>query len=633
MTIGSSTATGFAASILAATVGGCQQSGSGRAARDLPDVLVVTIDTARADRFSHTSRSSLDTPSFDAIARDGTVFSTAVTTAPLTLPAHASLFTGQEPPGHGVRNNGSFHLRDESITLAELLRARGYRTAAFVGAAVLASSVGLAQGFDVYDDTLPSHSAAHSFPERSGDVVVDSAATWLAEQPPGPTFVWVHLYDPHFPYQPPSPERERYALAPYDGEIAFADRMVGRLLETYEQLDRYTGAVVAVTSDHGESLGEHDEQAHGVLLYESAIRIPLAIKLPKPAAAKRVTTPVSIVDVMPTILDAVGVNLPEESRGMSLLPVMNGGQLPLRPLYSESLAPLLDYGWAPLRALRTNTWKLILGREVELYDVSQDPRETNDVASERQTLAADLTRALDDTFGPLALDRSAGAAPSDEQVRQLRALGYVGGPATGTELNQASRPSPRRQVRHLVTMDNGSRLFELGKRAEGIATLERLLGDDGANPELRARLAGMYLRSGRSADAVREYQRAIELAPGNPRLWRQKRLARQKLGEPDAVTRAQTLYRSGQPASAIALLEEAVDSTPGDPDLWATLAIIHLRAGRTEDGVACYERGLAVGLDGRDTWANLAIAYRKLGRLAAAEKAERRLHLFLGEHE
>ena len=336
------------------------------------DVLIVTIDTARSDRFSFVGPSPVTTRNTDAVAAEGAAFLAAVAPSPITLVSHASLFTGQNPFVHGIRNNGSFALRSEALTLAEVFAQKGWSTAAFIGAEVLDKRYGLDQGFNTYDDTIAATEATGMFtyPRRRGDEVVGDALRWLGGSIRGHTFVWVHLYDPHAPYNPPEPEKSRFEGHPYDGMIAYSDRLIGELLDGYRALGRYDRALVVITSDHGESLGEHSENTHGVFVYDATVLIPLAMRGPGIVPGKRVESTVGLVDIMPTVLDLAGIKIPLTVQGESLRPLWEK-TAPTefeRDMYSESLLPWLSFGWSPLYGLRSGRWKYSRGAPIRGCD-------------------------------------------------------------------------------------------------------------------------------------------------------------------------------------------------------------------------------------------------------------------------
>ncbi|HSC28373.1 MAG TPA: sulfatase [Vicinamibacterales bacterium] len=402
--------------------------------------MIVSLDTTRADRLPAYGYMDVSMPHLDRLAREGVVFDQATSVAPLTLPAHASLFTGLYPPGHGVRDNADPALAEEHATLAETLRERGFRTAAFVGSVVVNPERGLAQGFDEYRGVATDKQAGHG-PERMqrrADAVVTDALEWLGHQPASPFFLWVHLYDPHRPYDPPEPYRSSVA-DPYVGEIAFADSQIGRLLDALERRRLYDRTVVVVVGDHGESLGDHGERDHGIFVYESVMRVPFIVRAPG-LAPRRVGAVVRLVDVMPTVLDLVGLQAPDLD-GVSLVDLMKGSRRSDLEAYSESLYPR-RFGWSPLLALRDGRFKLISAPRPELYDLERDPFEERNIYGERRELAEAMTTRLAD----IARERSTGtgtpAVPPDVQAR-LAALGYVGSVPTPAMLTGEQLPDPK----------------------------------------------------------------------------------------------------------------------------------------------------------------------------------------------
>ena len=346
-----------------------------------PNVLLITLDTTRADRLGSYGYSGASTPNLDRLAAAGVRFNRALSSAPLTLPAHASVMTGRHPYTHGVRNNGHFTLAADVPTLAAAFEAAGYETAAFVSSFVLDRQFGLARGFTRYDDALdeaPAGGMTSLELERRGDRTVAAASDWLASRSSRtatqPFFLWVHLYDAHHPYVPPSPFREQFAGRPYDGEVAFDDALVGALLQRAGFGSATTMVVVA--GDHGESLGDHGESTHGLFVYEAALRVPLIMAGPG-LAASVVSEPVGLIDVAPTILDIAGLGALPNADGRSLRALMtNGGageEAP--PVYAETYFPQFFMGWSPLRTIQTGRWKFIEAPEPELYDLLADPAE------------------------------------------------------------------------------------------------------------------------------------------------------------------------------------------------------------------------------------------------------------------
>jgi arylsulfatase A-like enzyme len=414
--------TGCAGATLVGGLAGCTRNPIGTPPIN---VLIVTLDTTRADRLSAYGFQSASMPAIDRLAREGILFQQATTVAPLTLPAHSSLLTGLYPRHHGVRDNADPPLEPAHRTLAEILRGRGFRTAAFVAASVLASNRGLSRGFDVYRDTTSSDAGALPRVRRPGNEVVDEALTWLDGHEGSPFFVWVHLYDAHAPYPTPEPYRTQYAADPYEGSLAFVDSQVDRVtrwLESHHQLSR---TLVIVAGDHGESLGDHEELEHGIFLYESVLHVPLIMRVPG-VAPRRFVAITSLVDVMPTVLGML--RLPgSQVDGLDLNPAIRGAREPAdRLVYSESLYPE-RFGWSALRAARDGRFKFIDAPRPELYDLETDPFEERNLYATRSATATALARRLEGFNG--AERRSASdrmdRVPADVRAR-LKALGYLG---------------------------------------------------------------------------------------------------------------------------------------------------------------------------------------------------------------
>ena len=361
--------------------------------REPVGIVLITLDTARADRLSPYGFGDVAMPALERLAREGVVFDQATTVAPLTLPAHTSLLTGLLPPRHGVRENASAPLSNDHVTLAEILAARGFRTGAFVGSAILNADRGLGQGFQEYGnvsrDSLAQPPSLGGGAQRRGAAVMDDAIRWLRKVGDSPFFLWTHLYDPHRPYQAPEPFASRHD--PYVAEIAYADSQIGRLLHALDERALLDRVIVIVTADHGESLGEHREMDHGIFLYESVLRVPLIVRAPG-VAPRRVADLVRLTDVMPTVLDLLRLPLPALD-GTSLVDVMRGHGGPELEAYAESLYPE-RHGWAPLFSLRSDRFKFIDAPRPELYDLRLDPFEERNIVGQRQSLVAALQARL-----------------------------------------------------------------------------------------------------------------------------------------------------------------------------------------------------------------------------------------------
>jgi choline-sulfatase len=415
--------------------GGASHRASDGASRRPTGVLLVTLDTARADRLSPYGFVGARMPHLERLASEGVLFEQAFSVAPLTLPAHVSLFTGLLPPSHAVRDNADEPLSPAHSTLAERLQSRGFKTGAFVGSVVLQSDRGLAQGFDTYRD-VSSQPGAPPARQRPGNFVVDEAIEWLEGTKGAPFLLWAHLYDPHTPYDPPDPYRRAHA-DPYVGELLFADAQLGRLLDGLDRLRLADRTVVVVAGDHGEGLGDHGETTHGLLVYDSVLRVPLIVRAPA-IRPRRIADVVRLIDIAPTVLELLGLDGPQ-SDGISLVRALKGGRLDVEA-YAESLYPA-RMGLAPVLALRDRRFKLIDGPTPELYDLEQDPFEQNNVIGARGRIADAMRARLRTIVGPGAADANAvlnKEVPQDLRER-LAALGYV--------MNQRQR-QPREAIRN-----------------------------------------------------------------------------------------------------------------------------------------------------------------------------------------
>ncbi len=391
------------------------------------NLLVITLDTTRADRLGAYGSRQVATPNLDWLARTGELFEQATTAAPLTLPAHCSLFTARYPPGHGVRDNNGFVLATNQATLAEILRARRFRTGAFPSSIVLDRRFGLNRGFDTYADDFDVKRGNGMDPDslrRPAPETVDRAIRWLSASAGSPFFAWIHFYDAHAPYDPPEPYATRYRGRPYDGSIAFMDAQIGRLIDWLSERALLDRTVIVVLADHGESLGEHGEWTHALRLYESVVHVPLIVRAPTlRASGRRIRAAVRSVDVMPTVLSLLGIAPPPGIDGVSLVPLLTGASDDLGlEAYAETLYPKLRLGLNGGRTIRAGRLKLIEQDRMELYDVITDPREAHDLSVSYPAIVERLKERLDDYRGePCRL----APALDLEYTRRLAALGYV----------------------------------------------------------------------------------------------------------------------------------------------------------------------------------------------------------------
>jgi arylsulfatase A-like enzyme/Flp pilus assembly protein TadD len=584
--------------VLLAACGGGPPSAPARK----PNVLLITIDTLRADRVGRGL-----TPSLDALAARGTSYTQARSTAPLTLPSHTAILTGTLPPDNGVRLNGDV-LRVRP-SLARALHDAGYRTGAFVGAYVLDRRFGLAGGFDTYDDRVsrdPS-GAARFEAERRGDAVTTAALGWLSSAAAGaatakPFFAWVHLYDPHAPYEPPPEFLAKANGGAYDGEVAFADAQVGRILDWLRSSGQEGSTIVAVAGDHGEGLGDHGELTHGMLAYDSTLRVPLVVARPPAggsgsAGSSRLqaadpNAPVSLADLAGTLLQTAGVAVPD---GMRRGPLGVGGEA-----YGETTYPR-SAGWHALAALAFDQWKVILSSEAELYDVRADPGETRNLAGEKLAVVEGTRRRLAE-LGAAKDGASAGSVPADAAER-LRALGYVSGSAA--PIDEAA-PNPARAIAAWNTFE-----VQLGRLAAGdargaLANLTKLARAYPDAPVFQSTYARALKDTGRAGEAVDLYRRLVSRWPKDAAIYHDLAVAATAAGMSAEAARAEQASLALQPSNAAA--------SNG-------LGLVLVEQGAVAEAVRAFERATADDPSNATFWTNLGNARRAAGDVTRAEQA------------
>ena len=580
---------------------------------DRPNVLLITLDTTRADRIGCYGYADARTPALDAIAGAGVRFQQAFCQVPLTLPSHASLLTGLYPPTTGLHFNGGGILSDDFTTLAEVFKGRGYRTGAFIGAWVLNSTFGLSQGFDRYDDHVggdDESSAANQ--ERPADQVCDGALAWLDEQRETPFFAWVHFFDPHHPYAPPADFRKA-VTDPYDGEIAFADSQIHRLLDWLDACRLRPRTLIVVAGDHGEAFREHGETEHGLFLYDTTMHVPLLFSYPsRLPRGKTVSAVVRLIDVMPTILDLMDWPAVDDLPGKSLRAAVETDVFDSVPAYGETVYPTIAFGWASLHSYTAPRWKFIDAPRPELYDRIADPGEFNNVIDDHPGVAAQLRAELGDLLVGVARREAETAPLDDKAIRALESLGYVGvtthavTPGTGSE-----GQDPKDMLAVYDGLLQARRMLKQRRHAEVVQLLEPLVTQSPESDEVRAVLGEAYLKLGRAREAEREYRASLRTVPSNPRklcrlgdaLLRQQRIteasecyeqalqASQEYGM--AHNRLGTLYmRRNQIAKAHEHLRRHVEINPTSPSALANLANVLPRMGRHQEAVELLNRAL-----------------------------------------
>jgi len=589
-----------------------------RAPREGPrarNLVLITIDTLRADHLGAYGYARAHTPALDRLARSGAMFEHAYAAAPITLPSHATMLTGRYPPGHGARDNGMAMM--PVPTLATELRAHGFRTAAFVAAFPLDHQFGLNRGFDVYSDRLGRDAAGRPANERPAGQVVDEAIAWLhslpappapAAPPPLPSqpaqstprfFLWVHLFQPHAPYgtDPSRPVMDRY-----DEEIAAADRGVARIVEA---LAGFSETVIVAAGDHGEAFGEHGEFAHSIFVYDTTLRVPLIVSGVGKTAT--VSDRVTLADIAPTAARLLGFSMADVD-GVDLSPAIEGRALAQRELYAESFAPLVEFGWAPLRAIRSGPWKFVAAPKPELFDVERDPGEQSNVVTSQDSVAQSLAvRAT--RYSPDALP-ARGSQPDPQALDRLRALGYSAGSESAIRNPQSAirRPDPkdRRELAARLAQVTSGELQGAALRT----ALESIVREDPRNAQAHLRLGYAYLQAGDCQRAEPQFHAA----------------AAANLPSADLhLGLATCLGRRGDLAGAGRALAEARRLEPDNPVILANVGILQAASGDLAAAIGSLAAAVKADPSLDEARFNLAVAYAKAGRRHEAAATARDL--------
>jgi arylsulfatase A-like enzyme/Flp pilus assembly protein TadD len=481
--------------------------------------IIISVDTLRADRIGCYGFSEVKTPTMDMFASRGVKFEKCFAQTPLTLPSHTSLLTGTYPTFHGVRDNGGFLVPQEMNTLTELMQQNGYQTSAFVASYVLDSKWGLDQGFDYYFDNFDLSkykTISLGNVQRPGDEVLDEVIPWLEEHKQQKFFTWIHLYDPHTPYEPPSPYSEMYPDRPYIGEIAYTDSQIARLWDYLEENGLVNNTILVFTSDHGESLGEHRERGHGFFIYQAGIHVPLIFVTPfEHLQGLSRSSVVSLVDIMPTLLEMSGVSVPVQVQGKSLLPLFFSESKNEYFSYSETYYPRFHYGWSELKSYQNEKFKLIVAPKLELYDLARDPRELNNIVDSQPEEARRLMNLINefvDETGKNAYELD--YSHMDEESRQkLAALGYIGTFAASSSLKGRRLGDPKEKI---VIFNRLSEARELGLKGEFERASGMIMGIIEEDPEVidaYSALGILYKREGQFEEAIDAFQKVLELKP------------------------------------------------------------------------------------------------------------------------
>jgi arylsulfatase A-like enzyme/Tfp pilus assembly protein PilF len=575
-----------------------------------PNVLLITIDTVRADRIGAYGYRAAATPAMDRLAREGVRFADATTASPLTGPAHAAILTGAYPARYSVRDNATTPLPAQASTLAEILKDAGYRTGGFIGTFILGREYGFSQGFDEFDARFDGFDASMKLQaQRSGGAVVDAAAEWLRRSSPQPFFAWVHLYDAHAPYTPPAPFADRFRTRPYDGEIAYVDACIQRLVSLLEQQGTLDRTLIAVIADHGEGLGDHGEGEHGLFLYEPVLRIPWIMRLPGHALAGIVVDEqVRSVDVVPTIADLLGVTLKESVDGESVVPVMRGNaRRDPSPAYAETFYPRLHYGWSELRSVRAGGWKYIDAPRPELYNMKTDAAEVRNALQARGPLAAGLLAELNRIASRVGSTAAISVPqPDPETLARLRSLGYIGiaAPSGGARGSDPKDMAP--QIRALnETLSRAMDDLGAGRTDQALAGLKKLSAINERWYDIHLLMGDAYLAKRDFEHAFGEYAAAAVLNPTS--------------AAPPLST-ARALIAQGKLDDALRKIDEAARLEPDSSEVALERGRVFERQQQFEKALTEYETSVRVNASDPRSRARLADLALRLRRLDLAEQ-------------
>jgi arylsulfatase A-like enzyme/Flp pilus assembly protein TadD len=577
-----------------------------------PSLVLVTLDTTRSDHLGCHGARSARTPVIDGLARGGTRFARAISASPLTLPAHASLMTGLDPPEHGLRDNGFGVLPAAVPTLAEALSAEGYRTAAFVASRVLDRRFGLARGFDRYDDQMAAEDVGeYGYPERDAAKVTAAALSWLAGLPKAetrPYFLWVHYYDAHAPYEPPPAWRGDTPEANYAGEIGYVDSEIGRLLASLPARDH--GRIVALAGDHGEGLGEHGEKGHGIFLYRSVLEVPLILEGAGVPRGKVVGDVVATRALAPTLLRLLGLGGAADRFGAPLPDLSMGGTKPAAlPIYSETLMTATAYAWSPLKAVSDERWRLIVAPREELYDYVADPGEVRNRISDRPEVAARLKQGLEAREAAMRPKAPSVARPAPDVAASLRTLGYLSGQSAAPEDLVVGGIDPKDGLPMLAEFEKATKDLDEGRSGAALRTLEALVQRNPGNVPFLNRLASAQLASGSQDKAVDTYRRALAQNPSSDFLH---------------LHLADALFELGRTTEARSEYRAALELNPRLAKAWMALAEMAMKQGGNVEERKILGEAVAAGTDSAAVFTRQAQLDQAAGDLESADRALRR---------
>ena len=564
-------------------------------------VILISIDTCRADYLSCYGYSRQTTPNIDAIAAEGILFENTISPVPLTLPAHSSMLTGTIPPYHGVHTNPDYQLSKSNLTLAELLKENGFRTAAIISAFVLDSQFGISQGFDTYNDRFEEAHRGVGPLQRKGGESTRFAVEWLEQQKEEKSFLFLHYFDPHSDYVPPEPFASRFVDNPYAGEVAYTDQCIGQVLRKLKKLGLYDSSLIIITADHGEMLGEHGEQDHGYFIYQSAIKVPLIFKPPGSRKSQRISDLVGIVDIMPTICSMLEIEVPGQVQGQDLSPYFSQKKPAAadRQIYCETMEPL-SFDANSLQGVVSSRFKYIQTTRPELYDLIEDPTESNNLVElypQRARIMKDaLAELLEQSARENAMDSKLGLGEHD--LRRLESLGYVGGSTTEQLIFDQSKKDPKDLLGVVMCIKDAMILFQQNKNDQAILAYDKAI-------ELRPKFALSYHNRGIAYSgmgevdkAIADYTQAIRLKPKYDKAY---------------YNRGSAYLRKGNNEQAIRDLSKILELNPKVPEAYSNRGIAYYRKGDHDRAIRDFSEAIRLNPSFVPAYQNRGLAYRSKG--------------------
>ncbi len=576
------------------------------------NVVLITIDTLRADHLGCYGNERVKTPNIDKLAGEGVLFSHAYTPVPVTLPSHTSIFTGLYPVYHGVRNNGTFKADEKLETLAEVLKENGFQSAAFIGAFVLDSRYGLDQGFDCYDDYLEKdpNQTFMVYNERSADEVIKSANVWLDKNAQDRFFMWIHCFDPHAPYSPPAPFSAMYQHNLYNGEVAYTDYALGKFFNALKEKDLLDETLVVITSDHGEGLGEHAEKTHAIFIYDSTLHVPLIMRYPGAISGGAIIEEnVSMIDIMPTVLDILNIKKTPQFHGESLLGLIHGkSKFSRHEILCETFYPLYNHNWSPLEGLRTDKWKYIKAPRSELYDLENDPREMVNLFSKKREIADQLEarmKELQKEKGPRQTEVSAKLRMDKDTQERLKSLGYIWTTPAASNKQSDFLPDPKDMITTLDYLNMGTYFYTKGDYDKAVEQFKLMLKVNPKDVFTHFVLGYLYDRQDLTDLAIQELEEAIRLDPTYV----------------NAYNNLGTVFnRVGKLKEALEVFTIALELNPDYLEVYDNLGVVYFGLKKYDKAIEKFQRAIELNPENEKAYNNLGSVYLALRRNKEAEE-------------